>query len=149
MMLQHVIISITSAILAIGFAGSQASAGTLPPACNFAIEVNALRGGSPFVTVGGTKDITAKARIRKGTAVDGTTVDTRLRIEAIDGLEVIDSQDSYPIRLGVGKGGQGDTLTLNIPQCNSGAIRFVARFQILDGESHSCDGTRTIAKTSR
>jgi hypothetical protein len=119
-----------------------------PCICDFAIDINALRGGSPTVTVNSTKDITAKARIAKGSALPDTTVDTTLRIDAIDGSEVIDSQSSSPIRLEVGKGGDGDKLTMNINQCNSGSIVFKATFS--DPASScgvACGATRTITKT--
>ncbi len=96
--------------------------------CDFAIEINMLRGGSPTVTVNTTKNITAKARIPKGTATPGTTIDVTLQIDAVDGTQVIDSQLSGPIQLVVGKRVQRDTLTMNINQCNSGSIFFVATF---------------------
>ena len=113
------------------------------------IEVNALRGGSPMVTAGlnQTRDITAKARILKGTAVSGTTIDMSLQIDAVDGLEVLHTRIVSPIRLGVGRGGSGDKLRMNIPHCNSGFIEFVATFYGPDGEGDLCEGTRTIRKT--
>jgi len=119
-----------------------------PCSCDFAIDINALRGGSPTVTVGSTKDITAKARIAKGSAPPDRTLDTTLRIDAIDGSELIDSQSSGPIQLEVGKGGDGDKLTMNINQCNSGSITFVATFSDPDAICGvHCGATRRIAKT--
>jgi hypothetical protein len=115
--------------------------------CDFAISINKLRGGSPTVTVDETKDITAKARIPKGTAPSDMTGDAMLRIDAIDGIEVIDSQFSGPIRLVVGKGGQGDTLTMNINQCYSGSIDFIATFTGPDACGRPCDASRRITKT--
>jgi hypothetical protein len=117
--------------------------------CDFAIEINALRGGSPTVTVNSTKNITAKARIIKGTALGGTTIDTELRIDAIDGGEIIDTQLSWPIRLGVGKGGHGDKLSMNIPQCNSGSIDFEATFSGWDADHDLCEETRRITKVCK
>ncbi len=117
--------------------------------CDFAIEINALRGGSPTVSVNSTKEITAKARIAKGTAVDGTAIDTELRIDAIDGGQIIDTQSSWPIRLGVGKGGQGDKLSMNIPQCNSGSIDFEATFSGQDADGDLCKQTRRITKVCK
>ena len=115
------------------------------------IEINMLRGGSPTVAVGSPKNITAKARIQKGTAVSGTTIDTTLRIDAVDGFKVIDSQLSplNSIRLVIGKGGQGDTLTMNIDQCNSGSIVFVATFFGTDVNGTLCEATRRITKTCK
>ena len=113
---------------------------------DFVIEINALRGGSPTVTVGTTKNITAKARIAKGTATSDQTFDTVLRIDARDGTEIIDTQTSGPIRLEVGKGGQGDTLTMKIPQCNSGSIDFVATFFGTDSNGTLCEATRRITR---
>jgi hypothetical protein len=118
-----------------------------PPVCDFAIEVNSMRGGSPTVTVNDTKNITAKARIIKGTAPSDTTLDATLRIDAIDGSVVIDSQYSGPIRLEVGKGGRGDKLAMNINQCNSGAIDFVANFFGTDSNDVLCEASRRITKT--
>jgi len=120
-----------------------------PCVCDFVIDINALRGGSPTVTVGSTKDITAKARIAKGSAPPDTTVNTTLRIDAIDGSEVIDSQSSGPIQLSVGKGGDGDKLTMNINQCNSGSIFFEARFSVPDAVCSYCDRVRSITKTCK
>jgi hypothetical protein len=122
-----------------------------PCLCGVPIEVNTLRGGSPTVTVGETKDITAKARIRKGTAFPDRTIDTMLRIDAIDGAEIIDSQSSGPIRLEVGKGGDGDTITMKVDQCQSGSIVFEATFSEIDPDPscERCEGTRRIAKTCK
>jgi hypothetical protein len=151
MKLQRVFSCITGALIAVGFVASQAGAGTGPQVCDFSIEINALRGGSPTTPFGAnaTKDITAKARIAKGSAVDGTTIVTQLRIQAIDGGQVIDTKLSYPITLGVGKGGQGDKLRMDIPQCNSGSIDFTARFIGKDDDGDDCSAERTITKTCK
>jgi hypothetical protein len=117
--------------------------------CILAIEINALRGGSPTVTANTTKNITAKARIAKWMIERDTTIDTTLRIDAVDGQEVIDTQISGPIRLEVGKGGKGDTLTMNITQCNSGSIDFVATFFGTDVNGTLCEATRRIARTCK
>ncbi|MCH7643352.1 MAG: hypothetical protein IH974_00830 [Myxococcales bacterium] len=116
---------------------------------DFFIEINTLRGGSPTVTVNTTKKITAKARIPKGTAESDTTCNTTLRIDAVDGQKVIDTQNSGPIRLEVGKGGRGDTLTMNINQCNSGSIVFIATFFGTDVNCALVEATRTITKTCK
>jgi hypothetical protein len=99
--------------------------------CEATIEINALRGGSPSVTVGDPKNITSKARLAKGqNEPDQVVTDTVLTIEAFDDAVLIDTQVSTsPVTLVVGKGGQGDKLTMNIPQCNSGAIDFIATFE--------------------
>jgi hypothetical protein len=152
MLLQRTIIGITGIFLtgvfiAVGFADSQA--GGQDPACTLVIEINALRGGSPTVPVNGTKNITAKARILKGTAVKGTTIDTTLQIEALDGTTVINSRSSSPHRLQIGKGGRGDTFPMDIPQCNSGYIDFVATVFGPDDKGAMCEGTRSIRKTCK
>ena len=151
MKLQRMFCCITGAFIAVGFAASQAGAGTEPPVCDFAIEINALRGGSPTTPFGpgATKNITAKARIAKGSAVDGTTIVTQLRIEAIDDGRVIDTKASFPITLGVGKGGQGDKLTMEIPQCSAGSIDFTATFAGQDDDGDQCTASRTITKTCK
>lgn len=148
MKLQRIFSCITGAFIAVGFVASQAGAGTEPPVCDFGIEINALRGGSPTTPFGlnATKDITAKARISKGSAPDGTTVVTQLRIDAIDGGTVINTQKSFPITLGVGKGGQGDKLTMLIPRCDAGSIDFKATFTGQDDDGDQCIESRTINK---
>ena len=153
MKLQRVFSCITGVFIAVGFVASQAGAGTDPPVCDFALEINALRGGSPTTPFGlnATKDITAKARISKGSAVDGTTIVTQLRIDAIDGINIIDTKKSFPITLGVGKGGQGDKLTLNVPTCRnaSGIIEFKATFTGEDDDRDLCTVTESIYKTCK
>jgi hypothetical protein len=112
------------------------------------IEVNALRVPRKTVSAGPNeiKDVTAKARILKGTVVSGTTLDTTLTIEAIDGEEVISTNSAGPITLEVGKGGDGAKLSLDIPQCNSGHIEFVATFLGKDVDGEDCVGTRQLRK---
>jgi len=141
MTLLRAIIFITGVFIAVGSAESQAGP---TPACELSIEINALRGGSPTVTEGGTKNITAKARILKGTAPSGTTIDTTLTIDAFDdGSEPINSQ-SVPVRLEIGKGGQGKKLTMNILECDSGSIKFVATFSGYDENNALCESTRAM-----
>jgi hypothetical protein len=122
-----------------------------PPPCRFAIEINALRAGGKTVRVGPsqTVDITAKARILKGTAPPDTTIDTMLTIEAVDDTGVIDTETSLPITLGVGKGGKGDKLTLDATRCDGGSITFVATFSGTDVEGDLCEGTRALKKACR
>ena len=147
MMLWRTIQYSTAGMLAAaGLAAPQAFAGEGNSQCDFAIEVSALRAGSPTVTVGGTKDVTAKARIAKGTAPVGTVLDTMLTVDASDGGVVIDSQTIGPIRIGVGKSSKGVTVTLAIPRCNSGFIDFIATFSGTDGDGDPCEGTRRIIK---
>jgi hypothetical protein len=125
-----------------------------PPTCtdpqgfSMVIEVNALRAGGKMVQVGPgqTVDVTAKARILKGTAVPGTTLDMTLRIEAVDGTGVVDTETSDPITLGVGKGGKGDKLTLDATRCDGGYITFVATFYGVDVDGDSCEGVRQLRK---
>jgi hypothetical protein len=100
------------------------------PICWLEIEINALRGGSPTVTSGGTKDITAKARIMKGTVpLDATVDDTTLTITSYVGPLQVDQKASGPLTLVVGKGGTGDKLTMDVPVCAPGqTIDYVAHF---------------------
>ena len=141
------IIYITGVFVAIGFA--EALAGPGAEACEFEIEINALRGGSPTVTVGGTKDISAKARILKGTAPKGTTIDTELTIEAFDGAVLLSTQSVPGVQLEVGKGGKGKKLTMNVPECETGAIEFRATFSGFDGSGALCESTQAIRKTCK
>jgi hypothetical protein len=153
MKLQRMFCCITGAFIAVGFAASQAGAGTEPPFCDFEIEINALRGGSPTTPFGpgATKDITAKARIAKGSAVDGTTIVTQLKIEAFNGGQFISREVSYPITLGVGKGGQGDKLRMDISNtaCSSGSIDFVASFSGQDDDGDLCTQSKSLNKTCK
>jgi hypothetical protein len=151
MKLQRMFCCITGALLAVGFVASQASAGDRVPVCDFALEINALRGGSPTTPFGlnATKNITAKARISKGSAPSGTTIETQLIIETIDDGAVIDTKKSFPITLGVGKGGQGDKLTMDIPSCSSGSIDFKATFVGDDDQGDECTVSKSINKTCK
>ena len=117
MKLQRIFICIAGVFFAVGFAASQAAAGTGVPGCGtlgvgsppmgiMEIEVNALRaGGKTIVTSpNDTTKVTAKARIRKGTAASGTTMVTGLTIEAFDGEVSVGQGSASNITLGVGKG---------------------------------------------
>jgi hypothetical protein len=151
MKLQRMFCCITGAFIAVGFAASQAGAGTDPPVCDFEIEINALRGGSPTTPFGSgaTKDITSKARIAKGSAVSGTTIVTQLKIEAFNGGQYVDqSRQVSLVTLGVGKGGQGDKLRINLSltDCSSESIDFVATFTGPDDDGDECTASKTINK---
>jgi hypothetical protein len=143
---RRTVICLAGVFIAVGIAESQA--GGPPSSCKLEIEVNALRGGSPTVTAGAdsTRDITAKARIAKGTAPSGTTINTTLRIEAVDDGTVIHSQSFFPVQLEVGKGGQGQKLEMKIEECISGSIDFVATFFGKDATRAECEGSDTITK---
>ena len=147
MTLLRTTICVTGVFIAVGFAAAQA--GGPIPTCQLAIEVNALRGGSPTVTVNEPKNITAKARIEKGSAPGGTTFSTTLRIEAFDASGVINTRTSGPHLLEVGKGGTGDKFGMILPQCSGGTIDFVATFFGTDTNGALCEGSRTINKTCK
>ena len=50
-------------------------------------------------------------------------------IEAFDGATLIDTQISAgTVTLVIGKGGQGDKLTMSVNACGSGSIDFFATF---------------------
>jgi hypothetical protein len=156
MKLQRMFCCITGAFIAVGFAASQAGAGTEPPVCDYKIEINALRGGSPTTPFGpgATKDITAKARIAKGSAPAGTLQpDTRLTIEAYDGGALVRGsiRTTFGITLGVGKGGQGDKLRIPLDNtdCSSGSIDFVATFTGQDDDGDVCTESKSINKTCK
>ncbi len=157
MKLRHTFICITGAFFAVGLAASQAGAGGPDQECTdelgniMQIEINALRAGARMVSAGPNQstNVTAKARIRKGTAVAGTTIDTTLMIEAVDGTTVISTNTTGPVRLGVGKGGKGAKLSLSVPQCIAGFINFVATFSGVDGEGDTCEGTKSLRKTCK
>ena len=147
MKLQRTFICVASAFIAVGFAASQAGAGGNGQ-CDFEIEVNALRAGAKTVAFGPNQstNVTAKARILKGTAPTGTVIDTTLTIDAVDGTNVISTNSTGPIRLGVGKGGKGAKLSMAIPRCTSGFIDFVATFYGVDSGNDACVGERSLRK---
>jgi len=157
MKLRQTFICITGVFFAVGLAASQAGAGGPNPVCTdgvgnlMQIEINALRAGARTVSAGPNQstNVTAKARILKGTAVAGTTIDTTLTIQAVDGATVISTNTTGPVRLGVGRGGKGAKLSLAIPQCASGFINFVATFSGVDGENDTCEATRSLRKTCK
>ena len=160
MKLQRTLVWIAGVSCAVGIGASQATAGQGGnPGCTspdnpalMEIEVNALRaGGKTIVTSpNDTTKVTSKARILKGTALTGTTIDTTLTIEAYDGAVLIDSQVApQQITLGVGKGGKGDSLLLLTEQCESGYLTFVAEFRGLDVDGETCVGTRELRKACK
>ncbi len=156
MKLQRKFICIASVFFAVGFAASQAAAGVGVPGCSagpaeMEIEVNALRAGAKTVAFGPnqTRDVTAKARILKGTAESSTTIVTTLTIEAFDGAVSIGQGSVDDITLGVGKGGKGASINVDTQQCDSGVIQFVATFRGLDAENDLCVGSRSLYKACR
>jgi hypothetical protein len=158
MKLPRTTICIAGVFIAAGFATSQAGAGVPPPMwCSspqnylMVIEINALRAGGKFIQAGPnqTRDVTAKARIWKGTAVPDTTLDITLTIEAADATDVISTNSTGPITIGVGKGGKGDKLPVSVPRCDGGFIEFTATFSGVDLYNNPCEETRTLRKDCR
>ncbi len=162
MQLQRTFICLAGVFFAAGFATSQAVAGTGVPGCGtiavgnppagiMEIEVNALRAGARTIVTSpnDTTKVTAKARIRKGTADRSTTIVTTLTIEAFDGAVLIGQDSVENITLGVGKGGKGASINVSTEQCDSGFIAFVARFRGLDADNDPCVGTRVLNKACR
>jgi len=156
MKLQRTFICIAGVLFAVGFAASQAGAGTGTPGCSDAegnqmrLEINALRAGAKTVITGAnqTTNVTAKARILKGTGVKGTTIATELMIEAVTppGGVIISSQTTGPITLGVCKGGKGAKLSMAVTRCTDGWIEFIATFWGQDEDNDTCTVTESIRK---
>jgi hypothetical protein len=134
----------------VGFVDA-AEAGTIPNACKLEIEVNALRVPGRDIQSGAnqTESVTVKARILKGTAETGTTIDTTLTVEAFDGTDRISATDIGPIRLGIGKGGKGAKVVMSIPRCTTGFIEFVATFSGVEATTRNCEGSRALRKACR
>jgi hypothetical protein len=157
MKLQRTFIWIASVFFAVGFAASQAGAGTGFPGCTdeegheMQLEINALRAGAKTVVTGAnqTTDVTAKARISKGSANKGTTIVTTLTIEAETGGSVINTNSEPGITLGVGKGGKGAKLSMAVGNCTSGVITFIATFFGTDEDSDACTVTEELTKACR
>jgi hypothetical protein len=154
MKLQRIFICIAGVFFAVGFAASQAAAGTGTPGCSDAdgnqmkLEINALRAGAKTVITGAnqTTDVTAKARILKGTAVKGTTIVTQLQIEAVTGGVIISTNSQPGITLGVGKGGKGAKLSMAVTRCTDGFIDFIATFYGVDDDNDACTVTEPLKK---
>ena len=123
-----------------------AAMGGGPILCDATIVIKSIRGGSPTVSVPGTKIITAKALLQKGTGPASQTLDdTTLLIEAFDGMNLVGSEFSPKLlTLVMGQGGRGDRVTVTVNECLSGFIDFQATFT---GTSSSNGGVCT--KTSR
>ncbi len=162
MKLQRTLICIAAAFFAVGFTASQAAAGSGVPGCGLVpdgdgngfmkLEINAIRAGAKTVVTGAnqTTNVTAKARIVKGTADGATTMDAQLTIEAVTGGTVISTNSTGPIRLGVGKGGKGAKLSMAVPECAAdGFIEFVATFFGVDAEDDACEISRPLRKACR
>jgi len=149
---KRVIVLLASWALVVGFS-APVFAGTPEPECELTIEINALRGGSPTAPSGGTKDITSKARIAKGSApADATVTDTVLTITSLSGDTVIDEVSSPNLlTLVVGKGGQGDKLTLNVGACVPGeTVDFVSHFAGTGPNGAICEATSNrLSKTCK
>jgi len=114
------------------------------------IEVNTLHTAGSKVQAGPDQsvDVTAKARIRKGTAPAGTILPTTLEIRAFDGSIPIgrNATPESAIELEVGKDGNGATLPVEVPRCTTGSIRFWATFTGLNLDRLICNGARTITR---
>jgi hypothetical protein len=147
---QRIVVLSAGFLLAIGF-GLPALAGVPPQTCDATIEINAFRGGSPTVSVGSVKNVTAKARLQKGTGpADQTLNNTTVTIDAMDASGVVDSQSASGVTLVVGKGGQGAKLGLNISRCDGGSIDFFATFtgtSSTNGEECTATTERPLTKT--
>jgi hypothetical protein len=158
MKIQRTFICIAGVFFAVGFAASQAVAGGGVPGCGtvpdgggngfMEIEVNALRAGAKTIAFGAnqSRNVTSKARILKGTAEGGTTIESTLTIEASDAIGVMSTVSEGPITLGVGKGGKGAKLSMQIPRCSGGIITFEATFTGVDGDNDACEKSRIIRK---
>jgi hypothetical protein len=124
-----------------------------PVMCTLEIEVDTLRAGGKTVQAGAnqTVAVTAKARIREGTALPATTIDTTLTIDTVDGTTVIGTNSTAvdAIKLGVGKGGKGTKLEVGVPQCTAGFIAFDATFFGRDAAGNVCLGRKTLRKACR
>jgi len=157
MKLQRTFICIAGVFFAVGFATSQAGAGTGIPGCSPGgipgtdIEINALRAGAKTIVTGpnDTTNVTAKARLLKGTAPPGTTLVTTLTIEAVTGGAVIGTATAPNITLGVGKGGKGANLAVSTTSCVDGFISLFATFEGLDDDNDLCTETRLLRKDCR
>ncbi len=124
-----VIVLLASWVLVVGFS-APVFAGIVIPECEHTVEISGFRGGAGHAISGGTKDITAKARIVKGTApLDATIDNTTLTITQFIGPLVHQQEISTGITLVVGKGGQGDKIRFNVPNCvPPQEIDYVAHF---------------------
>ena len=148
MELQRTVSCITGIFIAVGFAASQAGAG-VGGGCPLEIEINALCAPQQTVTANTTKNVTAKARIAKGSGVPaGSTMETNLQIEAFDGTVKIHTSQLVPVTIAVGKGGNGAKIGIPISQCDNGTKFFVATFSGIF-EGNFCTGEKTLEKACK
>ena len=127
---------------------------TGPAECTATIEVNALRGGSPTLSNDTPKNITAKARITKGSGPPDQTVnDTVITIQAFEGGtdNAIGGPVAVPgvFTLVVGKGGQGGKVGVTVPCTPDDVIDYRATFMGNDSvNGEMCSFTsRALPKT--
>ena len=142
--LDHELISSTTT-----FNGANLFAGP-EPRCGLVIEVNVLRTAGRLVRTGPNEsvDVTAKARILKGTAPPGTTLNTTLEIRAFDGKTPIGTNVTTEgaIELEIAKGGSGAKLAVGVPQCTTGFIDFTSTFRGFDSDGGFCEAYQWIRK---
>ena len=140
-------------LMAFGFTVGMSTLAQAGPSatCPLVIEVNALRGGSPTVpSSGGTKNITAKARIAKGSDSnnDGSIATTLTVTNDRNG-----AAPSASVTLVVGKGGQGAKfgIPFEASDCPAGGIvTFTATFTgTATSNGATCVGTRDLTKTCK
>ena len=75
-----------------------------------------------------------------------------LTIEACDAAGCWDLQpsDKNPIRLGIGKGGQGDKIRMQVLRCNDPGVVFTATFEGEDPDGHGmCTASKPLTKTCK
>jgi hypothetical protein len=91
-----------------------------PLGCQGILEVNTLRAGSPTIrisdstgpgTASAARAVTARARITKGSAFDGTLCPGTIAITNDETVQV----GVIPATFEVGKGGQGGTVSFFVP----------------------------------
>jgi len=159
MKLQRTFVCIAGALFAVGFAASQASAGSPSGECSsggvdgMILEVNALRAGGKTLNSGQSILVTAKGRIQKGNSLPDETIKTTLTIEFLDNDEIVigTAQSGFEeITLAVCKGGKGLKLPVDLPSCGAdGSVDLRATFFGTDDENDPCTGTKTIRKLCR
>jgi hypothetical protein len=69
----------------------------------------------------------------------------------VDGTTVIGTNSTAfeAVQLEVGKGGNGAKLAVDVPQCISGYIEFVATFSGTDENGDECVGERELRKVCK
>lgn len=161
MKLQRTFIYIAGVFFAVGFAASQASAGTGTLGCNppglpnlmeiaVRIDGKSKNPNSPISTgANKTAKSTTHGELKKGTAPKGTQFAVTVTYEVFDGTEsggvLLDSVTEPGVTIKTQQnfariGGPPHSQLLAVTQCTTGKLTFVAEYRGQDEDGEDCVG---------